>query len=80
MASDETFKGAEDPFRIFWTLYQALLKIKDPRAMIVLQNAIQLLNAQVSKLRLQAARHSFVHHVPWRLALYQAAKENGLTD
>ncbi len=80
MASDETFEGAEDPFRIFWTLYQALQKIKDPRAMIVLQNAIQLLNAQVSKLRLQAACHSFVHHVPWRFALYQAAKENGLTD
>jgi tetratricopeptide (TPR) repeat protein len=80
MDMDKTFEGAEEPLRIFLEIHRVFLKTKDPRAPIILQNAIQLLNTQVSKLSSEEARHMFVNNVPWRRALYQAAKENGLAD
>jgi len=79
MDKNKTFEGAEEPQRIFLSVYQTLQKIKDPRASIVLQNAIQLLDAQVSKLRSEEARHMYINNVPWRRSIYQTAKENGLT-
>jgi hypothetical protein len=78
MEVGNAFEGAEEPLRIFWTMYRALREIKDPRATMVLQNAVRLLDAQVSKLRPGDARRIYVENVPWRRALYLAAKENGL--
>jgi len=78
--TNPTFKGAEEPLRMFHALYRALLESRDPRVTIVLQNAVRLLDAQVSKLRSEDARRMYVDNVPWRRALYQAAKENGLAD
>jgi len=45
-----------------------------------LQNAIQLLNTQVSKLRSEDARRMYVENVPWRHEILQAAKERGLLN
>jgi predicted ATPase len=78
MNNNGMFEGAEEPFRIFRAVYRALKQTKDPRASMVLQNAIQLLNTQVSKLSSEEARHKYVNHVPWRREIYQTAKENGL--
>jgi HEAT repeat protein len=75
MDVDQTFQGAEEPLRILWTAYRALEEIKDPRATTVLQNAIQLLNTQVSKLRSEDARRMYVENVPWRRAFWQIAKK-----
>jgi class 3 adenylate cyclase/tetratricopeptide (TPR) repeat protein len=73
-----TFEGAEEPLRIFLTLYQSLGKTKDLRAAIVMQDAIQLLRAQVLKLPLEEARRTYIDNVPWRCMLSLVAKENGL--
>jgi len=78
MNVDESFAGAEEPLRIYLALFQALEKIKDPRISVVLQNAIQLLNTQVSKLRSEEARLLYVENVPWRRAIQGAAKVNGV--
>ena len=51
------------------------MKQKDPRATVVLQNAKQLLGAQVSKLRSDEARRMFVQNVPWRRAIYELADQ-----
>jgi tetratricopeptide (TPR) repeat protein len=80
MAIDKTFEGAEEPFRIFWAVYQALLEAKDPRATTVLQNAVQLLNTQVSKLRSEDARRMYVENVAWRRAIQNVAGEKGLLN
>jgi tetratricopeptide (TPR) repeat protein len=80
MDLDQTFQGAEEPSRVLWTAYQALEEMKDPRAATVLQNAIQLLNTQVSKLRSEDARRMYVEDVPWRRAIQQTAKKLGLSD
>ncbi|MDO9302493.1 MAG: tetratricopeptide repeat protein, partial [Anaerolineales bacterium] len=78
MDKDNVFEGAEEPLRIFLAVYWALEKTKDLRISVVLQNAIQLLNTQVSKLRSEEARRIYVENVPWRRAIKQIAKENGL--
>lgn len=69
LEKDPSVAGAEEPLRIYLSLYSYLEKIKDPRASLVLQNAIQLLETQISKLRSQEARQVFVQNVPWRRAL-----------
>ncbi len=78
MNENKSFEGAEEPLRIFLAAFQVLEKTKDPRILVVLQNAIQLLNMQVSKLRSEDARRMYVENVPWRRAILQAVKENGL--
>ena len=80
MENDKAFEGAEEPLRIYFALFRVLEKIRDPRMAVVLQNAIQLLNAQVSKLRSEEARVIYVENVPWRHAIQQTARANGLGD
>ncbi|MBK8619658.1 MAG: tetratricopeptide repeat protein [Anaerolineales bacterium] len=75
METNPAFEGAEEPLRIFLALYQILEKTKDPRASIVLHNAIQLLNTQVSKLNSEEARRVFVENVPWRRAIQQSVEQ-----
>ena len=69
MEKDRSFEGAEDPLRIYLALYNHLIKQEDTRATVVLQNAKQLLDTQVSKLRSDEARRMFVQNVPWRRAI-----------
>jgi class 3 adenylate cyclase/tetratricopeptide (TPR) repeat protein len=80
MDMDKSFAGAEEPLRIYLAVFQVFEKVKDPRLTTVLQNAIQLLNTQVSKLRSEEARQMYVENVPWRRSIQQAAKAKGLTD
>jgi len=75
MEKDASFEGTEEPLRIYFAIFDHLNKIKDPRAGLVLQNANQLLNAQVSKLRSDEARRMFVENVPWRRVIAEAANE-----
>ncbi len=69
MEKDPSFEGMEEPLRVYLSLHSYLEKTKDPRFSLVLQNAKQLLDAQVSKLRSREARRVFVENVPWRRAL-----------
>lgn len=73
METDPSFEGAEEPLRIYLSLLTFLEGTKDPRATVVLQNAMELMNGQVSKLRSDDARHMFVENVPWRRALQARA-------
>jgi tetratricopeptide (TPR) repeat protein len=72
MEKDKEFTGAEEPLRIYYTLYQALKKMKDPRSSIVLQNAIRLLETRVSRFKDENAQSMYVENVPWRRAIWQA--------
>ena len=78
MENNMSFEGAEEPLRIFLAVHQVLEKKEDPRAHVVLQNAIQLLNTQVSKLPSEEARRMYVENVPWRRAVQKTAEANGL--
>jgi predicted ATPase/class 3 adenylate cyclase len=72
LAEGGTLDGTEEPLRIYLACYTALEKGKDPRANGVLQDAVHLLEAQVSRLRDDAARRMYVQNVPWRLAIQKA--------
>jgi predicted ATPase/class 3 adenylate cyclase len=76
MEKDPSFEGVEEPLRVYLSIFTYLEKTKDPRANLVLQNAKQLMDAQVSKLRYQEARQMFVENVPWRCALQKLMDEN----
>jgi len=69
MEKDKNFEGTEEPLRVYLSLFSFFQKIRDPRAQSVLQNAIELLDKQVSKLRSDEAQRTFVENVPWRRAL-----------
>jgi predicted ATPase/class 3 adenylate cyclase len=70
-----TLEGAEAPLRVYYACYLALTNAGDPRSQTVLQMAVQLLEAQVLKLRSDDSRQKYVENVPWRQALQQAWRE-----
>ncbi len=72
-----TLAGTDEPLRVYHTCYLFLKQQQDPRRTQVLQTAIQLLEAQVSKFKDEQARKMYVENVPWRLALQQAAQASG---
>jgi predicted ATPase/class 3 adenylate cyclase len=77
MWENENFSGAEEPLRIYYECYLILKEKRDPRLLAVLQKAAQILQSQVSRLRSEEARQMFVQNVPWRRAIWNAARENG---
>jgi predicted ATPase/class 3 adenylate cyclase len=69
MEKDPSFEGMEEPLRVYLSLHTYLEETGDPRAPVVLKNAAELMNGQVSKLHSDEARRMFVENVPWRRAL-----------
>jgi tetratricopeptide (TPR) repeat protein len=78
LEENRTLEGMEEPLRVFLSVINVFGETKDLRAQVVLQYAIQLLEAQVSKLRSEETRRMFVENVPWRWTIYQLAKAGGL--
>lgn len=72
LQTDNTLEGTEEPLRVYYACYLALEKAHDPRLDTVLNSAVQLLEAQVSKLPDEPSRRMYVENVPWRLAIQQA--------
>lgn len=62
----------EEPLRVYYTCYQYLKRIEDPRAVQVLKVAKDLLEAQVSRFSDEADRKRYVENIPWRLAVREA--------
>ncbi|HRQ24807.1 MAG TPA: tetratricopeptide repeat protein, partial [Anaerolineales bacterium] len=77
MEGDPSFEGAEEPLRVYLTVYSYLQSTEDPRAGNALKRALELMDEQVSKLRSEEARRMFVENVPWRRALREAAGQAG---
>jgi tetratricopeptide (TPR) repeat protein len=58
-----TLEGTEEPARITLTCYQVLQANRDPRALKVLREAYEQLQAQATKIEDEELRHSFLHNV-----------------
>jgi class 3 adenylate cyclase/tetratricopeptide (TPR) repeat protein len=80
LAGGGTFEGTEEPLRIYLACYNALEKAKDPRAHDLLQTAVRLLEAQVSRFRDEAVRRMYVQNVPWRLSIQKAWEAQADSD
>ncbi|MBV6395593.1 MAG: hypothetical protein HFACDABA_01171 [Anaerolineales bacterium] len=72
--NDRDLSGTEDPLRVYFNLYLALRKLEDPRAQEHLQQAVQLLETQVSKFKSDDERQRYVENVPWRRAIQLAGR------
>ena len=68
-------EGTEEPLRVYYACYLALVKNQDPRSNSLLREAIGLLEAQVSKLRDEESRRLYIENIPWRLAIQQTWHE-----
>jgi tetratricopeptide (TPR) repeat protein len=75
LQSGGTLNGTDEPLRIYYSCYRLLEKKQDPRSTQVLQDALQMLDAQLAKLHDERARQMYVENVPWRLALRRAAAD-----
>jgi tetratricopeptide (TPR) repeat protein len=69
------FEGVEEPLRVYYACYLALIQKQDSRSKAVLRSACQLLESQLAKLPDDKARQIYVENVPWRLAIWQASRE-----
>ena len=65
-----TLEGTDEPLRVYQTCYRFLEKIKDPRSRQVLQQAKQLLEAQVSKFKSETERKRYIENIPWRQEIW----------
>jgi predicted ATPase/class 3 adenylate cyclase len=67
-----TLDGTEEPLRIYLACYAALERTNDPRAAQILETAMALLQAQVSKFNNEQSRRMYIENVPWRRAIEQS--------
>jgi len=66
-----TVEGTEEPLRVYLACYNALERTGDPRSNQILKTAIQLLEAQVSKIKDEQSRRMYIENAPWRRAIEQ---------
>ena len=67
-----TLEGAEEPMRIYLTCFQVLKTIEDPRAVSVLKNAYDILEARAARIREPEARRTFLEVVPYHREIITA--------
>ncbi len=77
--ANKDLAGMEEPLLAFLSVIEAFEANKDLRSRVVLKRAVQLLEAQVSKLQSPEDSRQFVENVPWRWKIQQMAKEQGIT-
>lgn len=68
-----TLNGTDEPLRVYYQCFRLLEKRQDPRGAQVLKSGMQMLDAQLAKLKDERARQMYVENVPWRQALSNAA-------
>ena len=76
MENGNTFEGSEEPMRIYLACYQALEKQGDARSKVILREAAQLLESQLSNFKSEEARRMYVENVPWRTAIQEAWEQH----
>lgn len=72
LGGGSNLNGTDEPLRVYYACYQFLEKKKDPRSRQILQSAMNLLEAQVSKFSDNAERNRYVENIPWRRAIRDA--------
>lgn len=76
LQSGGTLNGTDEPLRVYHSCYQFLEKKQDPRSARILQDATQMLEAQLARLKDDRSRQMYIENVPWRLALRNAASKS----
>lgn len=74
LESGATLDGTDEPLRVYYVCYLLLEKKGDPRSKQILQTAMNLLEARVSKFTDEVTRRQYIENIPWRRALQSAAQ------
>lgn len=74
LAEGNTLEGVEEPVRVYYTCYLYLQRKSDPRGEQILQQANRLLEYQASKFTDENERRRYVENIPWRRAVWEAAR------
>lgn len=69
-----TLEGTDEPLRVYHACYLLLEKKQDLRAGRILEDAVNLLEAQVSNFVDKEARERYIENIPWRRAIRAAAR------
>jgi hypothetical protein len=64
-------EGLEEPFRVYYTCYEGLRKLGDPRCATILQTAFAQLQTRAAQIDDDELHHSFLHNVTVNRALCQ---------
>jgi len=67
-----TLDTTEEPLRVYLACYNVLERVEDPRSIQILNRAMELLEAQVSKINDEKSRRMYIENVPWRRAVENA--------
>jgi hypothetical protein len=62
----------EEPFRVYWTCYQGLVKMSDPRADKLLEKAFVWLQEQAARLPDEESRQIFLERIPYHREIVSA--------
>jgi hypothetical protein len=62
----------EEPLRVYLACYNVLDLLEDSRSLQILIKAMELLEAQLSKINDEKARRMYIENVPWRRAIESA--------
>lgn len=71
LGSSGNLDGAEEPLRIYLTVYDTLAANLDPRADQILKEANTVLQKQVARIQGKTNREMFVNNVPWRRKIHE---------
>jgi tetratricopeptide (TPR) repeat protein len=70
-AEGGNLEGTEEPLRVYLACYSLLERLGDSRSTMILEKAMQLLEAQASKLKDEQTRRMYIENVPWRRTIEQ---------
>ncbi|MDX1377706.1 MAG: tetratricopeptide repeat protein [Anaerolineales bacterium] len=79
LESGETLDGTDEPLRVYYVCYRFLEIQHDPRAKQILQNAKELLTAQVRGFSSDSDRQRYIQKIPWRRAIWETIQSEFLS-
>jgi tetratricopeptide (TPR) repeat protein len=76
LKNGSTLDGTDEPIRVYHACFLLLKKKQDPLSRQVLQQANNILTAQVSNFVDDESRNRYIENIPWRRAVRDAMQEN----
>ena len=79
MANGGNLDGAEEPLRVYLTVYLTLTAHHDTHADQILEDAHSLLQEQVKMIQNRTDKEKYVQNVPWRREIEELWKQSHST-
>ncbi|GIV73152.1 tetratricopeptide repeat protein [Caldilinea sp.] len=70
-----TLEGPEEPLRVYWTVYQVMRTVNDPRQNFILQSAVTLIHARAERISDANSRRLYLNQVEAHRELLQASTD-----